>query len=810
MQSFDGRLLTGEAGEVRKMQSTTELVAAPRVAGSQYVYGASSREMTLSDVWAILARRRWMILSTMLTVIALAAAACLASTRMYKATAEIQVQKDSADALSLDSMLSTGSAGADSIETNITLQTEAQILQSESLALSVIEPLQLDRTADFQAKFNPIGWVLGLFAAPGIADPKGVPLEDAPGRRTHAVKVFESHLKVKAVSGTRLIDVEYYSSDPHLAAQVVNLLAANMASFNFETRHTATEEASGWLTGQLAELRKRSEDLQTQVVALQRDSQVFTLGQTDAQGHEQVYTPTLDRLQQATAHLADAQAATIMKGALYQVVKGGDPELISGLAGNSLSGASPGVANSLTMLQELRAHEAETEAQLSELSDKFGPSYPRLTEMKANLAATEEAIREESQRIAGRVKNDYAVAQTIEDQDRGVFEQARRQAESLNSKAVEYEMVRQEAAQSRTLYESMLGRLKEADLVAGLHSSNITVVDKARVAARPSKPNPLLFAAGGILGGLILGICGAMVFDAMDSRIQDLSEMQALGSQAPIGYLPFHKQPGGRRRLRGSKLPLGVHAGPDEDDSPGAAIRWRSMVAASEPRSAYTEALRTLRTSLMQSNHRGPAPQVVLVTSSVPGEGKSMLSVNLAVVYAQSGKRVLLVDGDLRTPTIHHRLGLLPTKGLGSLLTRQEGEAGVLEPIHIAARGTNGFDFMPVGPVPAYPAELLASDEMAEAIHQWRTQYDYVLIDGAPLLPVTDSALLSRHADFTLVVARHTMTDRRSLGRTCQILISQGVRRMGVVLNGVKAGSGANYRQYDYQSADYVGGQLSA
>jgi capsular exopolysaccharide synthesis family protein len=490
-----------------------------------------------------------------------------------------------------------------------------------------------------------------------------------------------------------------------------------------------------------------------------------------------------------------------MKGALYQVVKDGDPELISGLAGNGmLSGASAGVTGSLTLLQSLRGEEAQTQAKLNELSAKFGPGYPKLAELQSSLESTQKSIHSEANRIAARVRNDYQVAQQIEDKDRAVYLDEKNQAEALNDKAVGYQVAKQEATQSRNLYENLVARMKEADLVAGLRSSNITLVDPARVPARPAKPNLLIYAAASILGGLLLGVCGALFRDSTDNRIQEFGEVEMLFAEAPIGLLPFHKT---RKTLRRGVDVSGSLLSPSTLRSPD------SIVAASEPRAPYTEALRVLCTTLMQGGNGAGGPKVILVTSSVPGEGKSMLSANLAAVYAQRRKKVLLVDGDLRTPVLHRRLNLDSSQGLSSLLTSDNVHEVTQLPV-VPLDELPGLHVMPAGPLPDYPAELLASDEMAEAVRVWRKEYDYVIIDGAPILPVTDSALLSRYADFTVVVARYNVTDRRSLERTCQVLRSQGVRQMGLLLNGVKVSSGDHYRYYGYKQLSYTGNDLYA
>jgi polysaccharide biosynthesis transport protein len=764
------------------------------------------KEMTFQDLWGILSRRRGIVLWVMLLMMGATAVVFALSTRLYKGSAQIQVQKEAADALSMDTMMGPG-AQSDATDLNITLQTQAQILQSESLALQVIKELNLEKSPDFQAHFSPIGWVMGLFAPAGTPDPVNVPLEEAPGRRTRVIKIFESRLKVKPVPNTRLIEIEYLSQDPRTAAAVVNRLVEDLVDYNFQTRHNATRAASEWLENQLNDLRKQSDDLQAKADDLQHDSGVFSFGQTDTQGHDQVFTPALDRLQQATTQLEQAQSARIMKGALYQVVKNGDPELISGLAGNGmLSGASSSVTGSLTLLQNLRSEEAQTQAKLNELSAKFGPGYPKVAELQSSLDSTQKSIRDEAARVASRVQNDYTVAQQIEDKDRAVFLDQKNEAVGQNDKALQYQIARQEATQSRNLYENMVSRIKEADLVAGLRSSNITLVDSARVPSRPAKPSLLLYAAACIAGGILIGICGALFRDATDDRILELGEMEMLFSEASIGLLPFHDPKAERKRVADPKTPLWVSAG-TVHSSVSTLMASNAAVAATEPRAAYTEALRVLCTTLMQGNNGGPCGQVLLVTSPVSGEGKSMLSTNLAIVYAQRGKTVLLVDGDLRTPVLHRSLNLESGQGLSSLLF--EGNVDdAASATQIPFPGIPGLYVLPAGPVPAYPAELLASDDMAELVRIWRRAYDYIIIDGAPILPVTDSALLSRYADFTLVVARHNVTNRKSLERTCQILRSQGVRHIGMVLNGVKASRADQFRYYGYQQLS--GGDLHA
>ena len=760
------------------MNTSKDLIVRAAPITSRVVTGIPiQKELSLNDLWSILLRRR-VILSVCLGVTLLGAIVyCATATRLYKATSQVQVQKETADALGLDNMMGSQDTVSDAIDANLTLQTQAQVLQSDSLALQVIKELNLEKNPDFGHKWNPVGAILGLLSSAGPSDPVNASLDDSPARRTHALKVFKARLDVKPVSGTRLIDISYLNPDPKVAADVANHLVQDLIEYNFQTRHNATQVASGWLSNQLSDLRKQSEDLQAKVVELQRDSGIFTLGQTDTQGHEQVYTPALDRLQQATTQLTQAQQARIMKGALYQVVKSGDPELISGLSGiGMLSSAGPSVSGSLNLIQNLRGQEASAQAQVDELSAKFGPGYPKLAEATASLKGIQESIRSESARIAGRVKNDYQIAQQVENNARTVFLDEKRQANALNDKAVEYEIVQQEATQSRNLYESLLRRLKEADVVAGLRSSNITLVDPARVASRPAKPNVLMFLAASIAGGLFLGICAALFRDSTDTRIQDLPQLEAYFGEAPFAVLPLEKDK--RPWLWGE--------------------RSRPKSLSTTP---YKEAVRALRTSLMRGID-GSAPQVILVTSSVPGEGKSMLSANLAMLLAQQKKKVLLVDADLRTPALHHRFNLRSDTGLSTILG-YEATNNSKAPAIAPTRVMPGLDVLSAGSVPKYPAELLASERMGALVQFWRKEYDFVVIDGAPVLPVTDSVLLSARADLTLVVARYRMTERQSLQRSCSVLQAQGSGKIALVLNGVEPSSGAYFDYYGYTNGTY-------
>jgi polysaccharide biosynthesis transport protein len=758
-------------------------------------------ELTIMEVLRTLRRRRGVLVGILLVFMGCATFYCVFSTRRYEAQGEIEVQKESSDALGLESMMSEASDASDALSANITLDTQASILQSDNLALRVIKNLDLEHTKDYQPRFNPFNWLIGLISPAGPKDLPGAPLENAPARRERALQIFSKHLDVKVVSGTRLITISYRASDPKIAANVVNDLVQALTDYSFQTRYTATNRASEWLAGQLSELKNQAEDLQKKVVQLQRSAGVFGVGLVDAQGREEAYSTTLDQMQAATSALAEATSNRIVKGAVYEIVKNGDPELISGLAGAAGVVASPSMNNSLALIQTLRAQQSTLKAQLAQDSSKFGSSYPKLAEERASLQSVDQAISEEISRIGARAKNDYEIAQNAESQSRSVFDRQKKAADVLNDKAIEYAITRQEADDSRGLYEDLLKRLKEAGVLEGLKSTNITMVDPAGVPAKPAQPNVPMLLGASLAAGLLFGACGAWAVDLLDDKIQTIEYVEQSVHVRPMSVLPLMGQADGKYNRYGAYL--GAISSKqtkrlqDKQSSGGVASGVQALL--DTPSTAFTEAIRGLRTSLLLSKSR-TRPKVILVTSSVPGEGKSTVTINLAQILAQSSHKVLLVEGDMRRPVIAERLGLSTTRndGLSSLISG--GDATY----HTDIVGLDGVTVLTAGPVPPHPAELLGSDSMGALLANWREQYSFVVLDSPPLLAVTDAAMLSTMCDFSLLIVRYGVSSRKSLERSYELLATTtSTSNIGVVLNAVDRQSPGYSGYYGYSGSAY-------
>ncbi len=759
-------------------------------------------EWTAASLAAALRRRRALVLRPLIACVLLGSFYCTVATRRYKATGQIQVQKEASGEFGLESSVmgrDDNSVSSDSLDYNIMLQTEAGILQSPALALVVIRDLHLEPTHDYfpqhpedsaAARMNRVLQSILFWRKP--LEPLTVPLEDSPNRRYEALKIFASHLTVQPVTGTRLIDVSYADPDPQRASAVVNRLIAELGDFTFRQRFTATQQGSSWLTGQLAELKQQMQTLQSREIALQRDTGMF--------GSDASRNVVLERLASLNQTLTEAESNRILKQAIDQVAASGNPELISSLSGNSSVGAVASMTNTLTLIQNLRAQEASLRAELAQDSVRYGPAYPRQGELQAQLRGVGRSIEDEVHRLGERAHSDYLIAMREEDGARAAFNAQKQAAERLNDSMLAYGLAKQEADSSRDIYETLLAKLKQAGVLQGLKASNITIVALAQVPPpdHPSSPRYLVVFAAALAAGLLLGGAVAGCAELMDNKVRSLEGLERSVGIPLIAVLPVFEH--ARRNKRRPRGLFGRAADEQPASLMGEPLPPLKLAALDRQPSTFAEGLRSLRTALLLSRSGRP-PQVVLITSCLKAEGKTTLALNLAALFAQGGSRVLLVDADLRKPGVALRIGSGPIPGLASALASETTPA-VQQPI---AEMPN-FHVLCGEEVAPFPSELLSSSRMRSLLGTWREEYDFILLDSPPVLPVTDAILLSQISDATLLVARHGQTTQRALCRGAEMLRRQhpGQAALGAVLNGVSKGSGDFYEYFGYQGELYA------
>ncbi len=753
---------------------------------------AIAQPLTMLSVASFLRRRRAFLLWPTGVLAILALLACFLATPRYRATAEIQVQKEDGGAFGLENTISgQGSAGSatDSLDYTMTLQTEAGVLRSPALAAAVIEAAHLETTPDYfqqSPKGKAAFWSAWLARMPWSKplEPLRIPLEQAPNRRFAAERIFKAHLKVQPLAGTRLIDVSYTDPDPVCAALVTNTIIRVLADFTFKQHFTATLQGSSWLSEQLNELRERAEQAQAHAADLQRGTGMF--------GDDASRNVVLERLDSLNQTLTAAESNRILKESIDKVAASGSPELISSLSGNSSTGSVASINSSLSLIQGLRQQEAQARADLAQDNVRYGSAYPKIAELQAQLAGITSSIAAETTRLGQRAHTDWQIAARAESAARAAFEEQKQLATQQNTSIIAYQLAREEAESSRSLYEGLLTKLKQASLLEGLRANNISVVSSAEEPPpnHPASPKVLLYLGAAIAAGLVFGLCAALAFELTDNSLRSLVQLESIVGVPLLAVLPVIAL-----KRRGLTRPDATHknrALAPTSNSPFEVL--------SQSDSPYSEAVRSLRTALHLAGADG-LPKVVLITSCLPGEGKTTLAANLAVSLAQEGVRVLLVDADLRRPALYSYARKGSREGLASVLSGSL-ETAAPQPIDLLPN----LRMLYGSEVPDLPSELLGSPQMGALMERWKNENDIVIFDSPPALPVTDAVLLARQSDAVLLVSRHKQTSQRALERAVQTL-QQGrlpYAPIGIVLNGVGLNSEEFSGYFGYHGGVYA------
>ncbi|MCU1315411.1 MAG: Protein-tyrosine kinase, partial [Candidatus Acidoferrum typicum] len=451
----------------------------------------------------VVRRRKALIILSAFFMLGLAIAAWGILTPKYESVATLEINKEDTDALGLDTVSAASAAGSGALEFNITMGTHAKALETDSVALQVIQQLRLDQRPEFQ-------WKPSSFDLLKTKSESDRPLENAPHKRASMLKTFHRLLKVDAITGTRLIEVRFKDPEPQIAADVANAVANDYIEQNFRTRYTATAQVSDWLSRQLEQLKDQMTASDQKLVDYETKTGILgTDGATDV---------VVSKLEDLNKKLTEAEDNRITRQAIFELVKSGNAELVSGLAGNSSSGTGLTGQNPLENLQHLRQQQAEINLRYAEAAKKFGPAYPKLAEVDSQLRMLDSEIHTELEKVAKRAENDFLAAQSAETKLRSLFAQQKAEANRLNDKAVQLSLLKQEAESNRELYDDLQRKLKSAVVLSGLRSTNMVVVDPARPSVDPVRPLTF-FLALGTVSGLLAGVALAFGKEALDTTV---------------------------------------------------------------------------------------------------------------------------------------------------------------------------------------------------------------------------------------------------------------------------------------------------
>jgi capsular exopolysaccharide synthesis family protein len=730
-----------------------EPIELPVVRGNQSVYPFFAQEESpLFHYWRILLKRKWWILATLAIIFALSVLKTLTMTPQYQATSKVAIFPENPNVLGFKDV-ENGSADN---ETELSLETQAEILRSDSLAMKVIEAMHLDQDPRFAG--------VRQVSAPSENAIRLSSMEPDPARIAGLLGAFRGGLSVHLIPSSRLVQISYTHPDPRLATEIVNGLVKTFIEENFRTKYESVTQTSEWLSKELADLQMKVETSQEKLVRYQKDHSILGIDEK-----QNIVTAKLDELNR---ELTTAQSDRIQKESIYTFATSGDPILFAKVSPEGSTG----------LLGTLRGKEADLDTQHAQLTTQFGSGYPKVVELNNQLKQVRTQIAAEEKITQERLRNDYLAALQREKLLASAFEQQKQEANKLNESAIEYSALKRDAESTRQLYDNLLQRLKEAGVSAGLRSSNIRVVDVARTPTLPITPNIPRNLMLGLLLGLAAGMGLAFVLDSLDRTVRNIEEVSAISALPALATIPLQLSRNGNLRKRLTTL----SGGDGKAESP-------ALVTYARPKSEAAEAYRALRTSILLSSFGAP-PKVILVTSALPQEGKTTISANSALVLAQRGSRVLLLDADLRRPGIAKLFGIKARGGLSTLISGVDKVEDVLLPF----TKVPNLWILPAGPIPPQPAELLSSTIMKEYIARWRNEFDHIVIDTPPCLSVTDAVVLSPEADRVILVVRSGQTTKPALRSACDLLLQVNARVMGIVLNALNLRSADGYYRYSY------------
>ncbi len=689
---------------------------------SSFAGGGDS--VSLGAYWHTLVKRRWTVATIALIVTTAVAIVSFKMKPVYRATARVQVESETPMIQSIEDVFRKTSAD------DTYVQTQIQVLESESLAWRTIEQLNLrDHLA-------------------GSSKLTSLPTDK---QKVRLIDTFKRKLSVELTPKTRMLAVNVEDTDPQLAARVATTLVNNYIDYNFRQKYDATRQASAWMEQQLDELKAKVESSQQALVEYEREHQLVSTSEKGSM-QEQV-------LSDLSKDLTAAESERLQKEALYREVQENRPQLAT-LVHNDL-------------LQKLEEKLADLRDQYTETVAQYGPKFPKALRLDQEMQDLRVQIATEQDRVLARIRKDYTAAVTRERLASGAVAQQKEAVGAQNQLLVQHNILAREFESNQQLYQSLLERLKNATVSAGLQSTNIHMVDAALPPNDPIRPRKALNITLGLLAGLVLGVMTAFAQEGLDHSVKSAEEVESLLMMPALAVVPLQRGSDSNFKLAGAKWQRKLTQSSSKAH-PEAGV---ALAISSHPQSTLAEAYRTLRTSVLLSLAPNP-PKSILVTSSQAGEGKTATALNLAQTLAQRKGRVVIVDCDLRKSGIAKILGLDNDIGMSTVLTGGNKLEEALQQYE-----DSNLWILPSGPVPPNPAELVGSDRMADICTELSKNFDHIVIDSPPVLAVTDATIMAGLVDGVILIAESGRTHRAALMRTRAILENSGARILGVVLN---------------------------
>jgi polysaccharide biosynthesis transport protein len=731
-------------------------------------------QIDLREYLRVILKRKWTLITVFAVAVITVTIHAFTATPFYEATTRLIIDRENPNVVSIQEVMAVDASGTDYY------QTQYKIIESRAVARDVINRLRLGESEEFRPtpkddflsslKRSVIEtvsfWTESIVSLFMGKEPPKEPSEDTP-EDSNLVGAFQRRIKVEPVRNSRLVDVSFEAKDPVLSAKAANALARAYIDKNLETKLRAAQDAVKWLNERIEEERKKVEKSEQALLRYKEKHSIITDFSSDV---EKVTAQKLAQLNQqvveAESRRVEAETRSQQASALSH-----SPDMLDSI---------PEVLNN-DLIRQIKTMEVDLYKRISEFSKKYGERHPQMVAIESELKTLQKRKAQEMERVINSLRNEYRVAQARENSLKAALDKQKKESLDLNQKAIEYGVLQRETESAKQMYDLLIKRFKETSLTEEMKTGNIRIIDRAEVPKDPVKPRKRLNILLAVLVGLVAGTGLAFFFEYLDNTIKLPEDIKRHLRVPYLGPVPTFAMDG-EGREQGKPRP--------------------ELVLLHAPKSTASEAYRGIRTSLLFSSAESQ-PQVILVSSAAPQEGKTVTCANLAITMAQSGNRVLLLDCDMRKPSVHRVFAIPREKGISNLLVGSSELKEVLIP-----SGVPNLDTIPCGPVPPNPSELLGSGRMQRLLAALRKNYTHILIDSPPVTAVTDAVILAKMADAILLVVRAGDTPREIVKNGLTQFQNVNGHVLGVILNGVDMGrEGYYFYQYYYYYYGEDGGK---
>jgi succinoglycan biosynthesis transport protein ExoP len=703
-------------------------------------------DIDLRHYWNIINRRKWSIIGLALAVGLLTTLAVFAMTPIYTASATLLIESQAPNVVSIQEVYGLDTRNQDYLATQI------EIMRGRPIAETVVDRLGLIEQPGFRPEHQrpliDLDWQSWL--------PFGMQKKASPSpqnEREHAVDAYLGNLSIAPVRLTQLVRVQFDSADPKLAARAADAHAKAYIESTLEARAAATRSASEWMATRVESLRKELQASEARLQAYREQEQIV-----DASGLKALPAAEVSNL---SARLLEVrQALASAKIAYLQVTPAAG-------GGQNLLGIPALLADE--GMRRAQAAQAAAQQAVAEVEKRYGPSHPKMIAAQSALAEATKNLNDQARSVTESIRKRYEAAKSEEAAILAALNRAGQQYQQVGRKESKLASLQRAVDTNRQVYDLFFKRLSETSATGDLASTQARVVEPARLPRVPSKPNKRLIVSIAVLLTLLFGVGVAFLLESLDNTVKNSTDVEEKLKRPLLGMVPL---------LRKQDLPAASMIGKSEET--------RDI----DPR--FAEAMRTIRTAISLDNLDKPH-KIILITSTIPSEGKSLLALNLAAAFA-SGEKTLLLDGDMRRPSVGRMLGLpRDAPGLSELLIKRA-------PLHecVIGTGVQNLDAISTGFTPPDPLQILSSSRMANALKVLAHTYSRIVVDCPPVLAVSDATVLSKYADCVLYLVKSDATKVPQIRNGLGLLKRVNAPIMGIVLTQVDARKAEKYSDYGY------------